>query len=153
MLRLSRLIPVSRGDPVFEFPYCSLRKMEQVQTFYPNCNFELQCTVVERRNQPRLIGYSWMIELVSFASSIKKMKLALTLKYIEDYADIIRFESLECLDIEVFPDYRVFPGLENLNVQFWNRFPNLKYLKITSFEKGLIFSYWKRKGLRLKYRI
>ena len=120
------------AEPVFEFPFCSIRKMEQVREIYPNSTFELKCTSIFKPHdhKPLLIGYSWMKEFSRFANSIKKFTLALKHKSI-DYTEIPRFENLDCLEIKIFSK-----GIEDFNAKFWSRFPNLKSLKIVSHYSG-----------------
>ena len=132
--------------PTYDFPNSCLKKMEKIKKFYPNCNFELVCTLYEPLFQidaereaeeirhTLLIGYSWMKKFLPYASSLTKLTLAVNAKF-EDYSDFILLQNLEYLDLDVSMEASAGGDIHKLGAEFWSNFPILKSLKIkTKFD-------------------
>ena len=130
---------VEIGKPFIEsgmnFPECYLKKIEKVKKVYPNCNILLNCLLKDESEGDILPGYSWMKKFLPYDSSITVLTLRLEHNWQDtsDFLDFIFLENLETLDLDVsLTDHHGGggPSIQDVEAEFWKKFPNLKSLKI-----------------------
>ena len=125
------------ADPLPEtFLKCALKKIEQVKKVYPNCKIEFTCKFDDDdvHNYRHVMNYSWMASLLPYDSSITKLALKLGFHKIVDFENFIFMENLESLDLDVSNSDQIFgmSSIQDVEAKFWDKFPNLKSLKIKS---------------------
>ena len=122
-------------DSETNFPECCLEKIEKVKKVYPNCNIKLICLLADEYDEHILPGYSWMKKFLPYDSSITELNLRWKHNWLDasDFLDFIFLENLESLDLDVsLTDKNDGPSIQDVEAEFWKKFPNLKSLKIKS---------------------
>ena len=129
------LIPEENGSR--NLARSCIEKIEKVLKIYPGCNLELFQAPDEMRGTAHskndIVGYSWLKEFVPFASSIIELKVESMHEDSKDFSEFILLENLRCLDLDVsYTDTHGGESIQDEEAEFWNKFPNLKYLRIKS---------------------
>ena len=135
----------------------------KVKTFFPNCNIEFKCLLDKHdnfgrarkatRTKVQLERYTWMEKFRPHAKSITKLTLRATHNSNSAFSNFLFFENLESLDLDLtgtenFPDNEDDSDIEQVEAEFWEKFPKLKSLRINSnyvtdkyFENNTVSSY------------
>ena len=108
------------------------QKMAKVKKVYPRASFEFVCKVANVTNDwqvyPAVMGFSWMQRFVPFAKDIVKLTLYINVTDKDDFKNLIKFENLEALDLDLDLPLGVVFGEE---ADDWNKLsPKLSVLRI-----------------------
>ena len=149
--------------PEYNFPGSCLEMINKVKKIFPKFNIELTCLLDKHdhfgitrkatRTKLQLEQYTWMEKFRPHAKSITKLTLKATHNSISAFSNFILFENLESLDLDLagtenFLDNEEDSDIEQVEAEFWEKFPKLKSLRINSnyvndkyFENNTVSSY------------